>query len=343
MSSRPSARTPAGTAFQLAARLVGEHPQELARLNPGGNSRVWRLTTRGGAYALKEYYRGDGRAQARLRAEFEGLTFLWSRGVRDIPRPVVADREALVALYDFLPGVPLRPEPSDLQAVRPFAAFAARLHELSREPEALGLPPACDANLAPGDLSGQIASRLARLYAEGRQGPHGEDLGRFLDRELRPFLARLRLDPALSAPRPRAATLSPSDFGFHNALRLPDGGTAFVDFEYFGRDDPAKLIADFLLHPASALSAAQGRCFAGAMLEMFAPQADLPGRLEALFPLVAVKWSLILLNEFTFRGFERRRFAAGVDPDRPDPRPGQLAKARDMLGRARSGLQGALS
>ena len=328
-----------------AARLAGDRPVEFTRLNPGGNSRVWRLTTRGGGdFALKEYYAGDGRARARLRAEFEGLSFLWSRGVRDIPRPVAADNEALVALYDFLPGAPLRPEPSDAEAVMPFAAFAARLFDLSREPGAALLPPASDANLEPGALSGQIAARLARLDAEGRHGPFGQDLGRFLDRELRPFLARFSIAPALSAPRPQAATLSPSDFGFHNALRLPDGGTAFVDFEYFGRDDPAKLIADFLLHPAGALCAGQRRRFAGAMLEVFAGDADLPARLDALFPLVAAKWTLILLNEFTRRDRDRRRFAAaGIRPDRPDPRPGQLEKARDMLDRARGGLQGALS
>ena len=45
-------------------------------------------------------------------------------------------------------------------------------------------------------------------------------------------------------------TLSPSDFGFHNALRRPDGRVVFLDLEYFGWDDPAKMISDFLLHPA---------------------------------------------------------------------------------------------
>src|SRR4029077_9202981 len=41
-----------------------------------------------------------------------------------------------------------------------------------------------------------------------------------------------------------AVILSPSDFGFHNAL-VDGGRVGFVDFEYAGRDDPAKLIGDF--------------------------------------------------------------------------------------------------
>ncbi len=44
-------------------------------------------------------------------------------------------------------------------------------------------------------------------------------------------------------------SLVPSDFGFHNSLRRNDGSLAFVDFEYFGWDDPVKMTADILLHP----------------------------------------------------------------------------------------------
>ena len=42
--------------------------------------------------------------------------------------------------------------------------------------------------------------------------------------------------------------LSPSDFGFHNALA--QGETVrFIDFEYAGWDDPAKTVCDFFHHP----------------------------------------------------------------------------------------------
>ena len=47
--------------------------------------------------------------------------------------------------------------------------------------------------------------------------------------------------------------LSPSDFGFHNAICDVNGVYHFVDFEYFGWDDPAKMICDFILHPGMDL------------------------------------------------------------------------------------------
>ena len=50
---------------------------------------------------------------------------------------------------------------------------------------------------------------------------------------------------------------SPSDFGFHNTILEDDGDLKFLDFEYFGRDDPAKLMADFIWHPGMNLNNSQ--------------------------------------------------------------------------------------
>ena len=47
----------------------------------------------------------------------------------------------------------------------------------------------------------------------------------------------------------------------------------FVDFEYFGWDDPAKTIVDFLQHPAMDMTDAQRRAFAAGTLAVFADVA----------------------------------------------------------------------
>ena len=46
--------------------------------------------------------------------------------------------------------------------------------------------------------------------------------------------------------------LSPSDFGFHNTIKSKK--LYFIDFEYFGLDDPVKLVIDFILHPGMKLN-----------------------------------------------------------------------------------------
>ena len=54
--------------------------------------------------------------------------------------------------------------------------------------------------------------------------------------------------------KPEQRRLVPSDFGFHNALRDERGRLTFIDFEYFGWDDPVKLTADILLHPGTPVA-----------------------------------------------------------------------------------------
>ena len=111
-------------------------------------------------------------------------------------------------------------------------------------------------------------------------------------------------------------TLSPSDFGFHNTLRLANGRLVFVDFEYFGWDDPAKLIADFIHHPAVPLDPGLKHHFLRAALVLYNRDPALPGRLDLVYPLLGLKWCLIMLNEFLPDGLTRRKLAnASLDVD----------------------------
>ena len=134
-------------------------------------------------------------------------------------------------------------------------------------------------------------------------------------------------------------TLSPSDFGFHNALRQPGGGIIFLDFEYFGWDDPAKMISDFLLHPAMDFSPSAKKKFASALFGYFPEWPGLLGRVESVYPLFGLKWCAIMLNEFLPDQLRRRQFAATAPTDVPSLQAEQLGKARAMLHRIRTEYQ----
>jgi hypothetical protein len=133
-------------------------------------------------------------------------------------------------------------------------------------------------------------------------------------------------------------TLSPSDYGFHNALRRPDGRLMFLDFEYFGWDDPAKMISDFLLHPAMALSTVHKRQFLeSACADLDPSSGRLEARVLAVYPLWALKWILILLNEFVPELRRRRQFAGSGDGGH-EIRMRQLGAARRLLSHVESCL-----
>lgn len=104
----------------------------------------------------------------------------------------------------------------------------------------------------------------------------------------------------------------------------------FLDFEYFGWDDPVKMLSDFLLHPAMELTDELKRQFTAGVLRQCHRDRSLAERLVYLYPLYGLKWCLILLNEFLPEHFRRRQFAATLgDKDRVQEE--QLAKARQKL------------
>ena len=104
--------------------------------------------------------------------------------------------------------------------------------------------------------------------------------------------------------------LSPSDFGFHNSIKLKDGRIQFIDFDYFGWDDPVKLTADFIWHPAMNLNKGLKDRWQKAMLEIFKDDKSFEDRLKAALPLYGLRWALIVLNEF-LPEFKDRRKEAG--------------------------------
>lgn len=311
----------------LAARLAGEAVSAPEPVRGGGNNRLYRVAGASRDFALKHYPADPADARARYEREFGGLRFLWEQGVRCIPPPLALEPEAGVALYGWIDGTPvLGPSTDDIGEL---AGFAGRLHGLRGAPGAESLPAAREAVLSSAELHAQIGTRLQRLA--GPAGTHVE-LAALL-RDIAAEAAR-RHDGSGNGVVPRELqTLSPSDFGFHNALRTPEG-LAFVDFEYFGWDDPVKLVADVLWHPGMALEEAPRQKFFRRAAEVYGVDADFLPRFERDAPLYGLRWALIVLNEF-LPGIWERRVAAGQPGDRAAALERQLAKAAALLDRVR--------
>lgn len=88
--------------------------------------------------------------------------------------------------------------------------------------------------------------------------------------------------------------ISPSDFGFHNALRT-NTGPVFFDFEFSGWDDPAKTIIDFFLQPSVPVS----NIYFDRVREGFTLQSSndkIMDRIACLHLVLRTKWLCIILN-----------------------------------------------
>ena len=218
-------------------------------------------------------------------------------------------------------------------------AFATKLHALRRAEGVETLVRASEACLSAAEVLVQVDRRLARFRDVAEKEP---SLAEFLHREFLPQRRRVEnwvrggyglqgwdFDRSLDAG---LMTLSPSDFGFHNALRRPDGSIAFIDFEYFGWDDPVKLIADFLQHPGMSLSPKCAHAFRQAMLRLYGEDETIAERLRLTEPLYTLRWCMILLNEFLPERWQARTFAV-QHGDRRQITQVQLSKARCQLAR----------
>jgi thiamine kinase-like enzyme len=124
-------------------------------------------------------------------------------------------------------------------------------------------------------------------------------------------------------------TLSPSDHGFHNALRTTDG-LRFIDFEYAGWDDPAKMIADALHQPSVPIPPTWRTHFVSRALQHW-HSADLVfERIILVEPLVCLNWVLLMLNVF-LSDVRRRRESASFGPVTADVMKTKLAAASEKL------------
>jgi fructosamine-3-kinase len=319
----------------VARRLAGAGA-EIRPLQSGGrNSRIYRVDSDGVTYALKQYPSKEFDPRDRLATEVGALRLMAQAELATVPRVIAVDRERGYALLSWLEGaVPDQLTDGDINAA---VSFLGAIHALRTTQWAGQQPAAAEACLSGTEIGRQLSARRARLQSIAAENL---ELADFLDKTFDPAHRRLldeaqerlvaeRLDFAADLPQERRS-LVPSDFGFHNSLRHPDGSLAFVDFEYFGWDDPVKMTADILLHPGHQLSASHRRQFRQSAIAVYGADADFAPRIGALLPLFGLRWTLILLNEFLPERWQNRLLAGTVESwDTAKTR--QLTRARDFL------------
>jgi hypothetical protein len=326
-------------AAAVAQILLKGPVDAIDQIRGGRNSRVYRVCRGGECFAVKHYPPPDHDSRDRLKTEFEALLFMERHGINAVPRPLAIDPEHRYALLSWIDGDAIEvAAESDIDLA---AGFLAALHGLVRVADSEGQPLGAEACLSGADIVAQLGRRLARLgCVAGAEPGLAELLDRIADFLFSTVLPKITADYrllGLSFARPvptGSRSLCPSDFGFHNALRGAAGLT-FVDFEYFGWDDPVKLTCDFLLHPGMRLSSGLKQRFLQATLRIYGTDPTFAARLRMLYPLFAVRWCLILLNEFLPERWAYR-LHAGETPDWQKAKERQLALASELLAWAQS-------
>lgn len=330
--------------LNVISAAMGKPIAELSPMARGGNSLVFRgLGEDGARFLVKQYLSPTADGRSRLEVESGALELFATHGISQTPRLIARIPEHDIGVHEYLEGEAADPHAvsdADIDAV---LNFLLRLEQLGRAlPEDAALP-AAEACFSLGELGGNLSRRLDALLSISEEGPLFRDLRLFLQARLLPALEGLRAwaEVELSMLGRGAGTilpreeriLSPSDVGLHNAIRRDDGTLAFVDFDYFGWDDPAKTGADFLLHPGMTLRETAKERFVTGLCQGLERHPLLEKRLPVAYALHAVKWCLILLNVFVPANAVRTRLAEKTAP-RDELQSLRLMKAARMLDKA---------
>jgi hypothetical protein len=303
----------------------------------GGNNRTYKIKTDDGIFIAKQYFRNESDTRDRLAAEFAFLSYSEKAAPGLTPRPLARDSHSGVALYEFIDGQPFRAGEITAEHVDIAADFYCALNAPHARSLAV-LPTASEACFSIREHLELIEGRLNRLLAIELQGddhlvrPFFEELSTcwsVLAREVQTHAADAGLD--LSAPLAMAQRcISPSDFGFHNALRENTGAIRFLDFEYAGWDDPAKMAGDFLAQLAVPVPGNLFERFLEKTMSPFPDGKSLIVRAGLLRPVYQIKWCCIALNVFLPVHLARRKFAnPGLDTIAL--KRAQISKAKNLL------------
>lgn len=322
----------------LSTAGTGGVLKSIAPLSAGGNNRSYRIQSSAGEFVVKRYFQHAGDDRDRMGNEFAFLTYAAIAAPGIAPKALSCDPDAALALYEYIPGQPVKAGEITRNHVEAAAGFFKALNDPKCRPQAR-LSSASEACFSIDAHLRLIDQRLEKLSMLDRRVPEDSDARDLVDSIIKRWATikhaihagtdTAGINDATDLP-PEQRCISPSDFGFHNALKLADGKIKFLDFEYAGWDDPAKMAGDFFAQLAVPVPGEYFNEFVSLCLDSFPDSQKLIERARLLRPAYQVKWCCIALNVFLPVNLARRKFANPNIDERALKRE-QLTKATQLF------------
>tara|TARA_Y100000310_G_scaffold329947_1_gene400702 strand:- start:28463 stop:29491 length:1029 start_codon:yes stop_codon:yes gene_type:complete len=279
-------------------------------LNHQGNNRLFKVSLPGKDYLLKKYSPLHMDGWPRGKSEFGAMSHLWERDFREIPQPIGFWEGDNVGVYSFEEGDIIDAKSVCEKDILAAGDFLLKLHKLPGKDKKL-FGPASSACLSFGGYLDTIKSRFSKFSDYVPEGKYGFRARQFIDERVIPALSDLenwliressKMNVDIEKVLPiEKQVLTPIDFGFHNILKQEgDGGVKdrykFIDFEYFGRDDPIRQVLEFIHHGNSKNI---GKNLKGKFIDYYKENSGIENFDERAYladPLVRMTWAIICLH-----------------------------------------------
>jgi hypothetical protein len=299
---------------------LGASTQSVTVLRGGMNSRVFSCAGADKTFLMKGYQPIEGAQRDRFVAEAQFLEYANQVANSYVPNLLSVDDERRCIVMEYLVGEAYAegsmPRKSDIDDAVRFFSLLNQDHG-----QAVGLikMDAADGFLKISEHLENIRERLnemstshlpLKLQSRAKQTIQLlrsafiplEDLTR------QSLLNGLIVDALPTNKR----CVSPSDFGFHNAIKT-NQGVKFFDFEFGGWDDPAKAIVDFTLQPKVPTGQYNFPLLKALRLR---EQGIVLPRAKVLKPILKLKWACIIAGFLRPLRYKRLlNSISGVDPE----------------------------
>ena len=238
------------------ARALGSNDTRVIALKGGMNSRVFSCAVADKRFVIKGYQPLEAGQRDRFVAEKQFLLYANVAASEYVPQVLQVDDHRRCIVMEYLEGDAYAegssPQRQDIDAA---VRFFSLLNEDPLQAAAQITMDAAEGFLKISAHLENVRERLQQMSIEHlplSAQPKAEKVIRLLQERFGPVeegmnnaLDAGQVEDALPADK---HCVSPSDFGFHNAIRTTKG-VMFFDFEFGGWDDPAKAAVDFMLQP----------------------------------------------------------------------------------------------
>jgi len=303
------------TIKKIVEKEIGTPLTNVQEINAGLNNRLFKVVTSEEKY-LAKLYRKD--ANIMLKREFDALKYLKSQDIKNVPTAYFKDDKHNFAVYSFEEGKVKNPSQATRKDLNEMAYFIACIHKLQPKEIRKKFLAANFACFSINDYLKNIYFRLDKfsVYAKSKNIPtiinklKKEGITTRVEDLVQNVLAGITDDTLTKKLSIGNERLSPVDFGVHNILFKKDGSLCFIDFEYFGRDDPVRAVADFLMHDRSLdIKLELKKYFQSRYLEYIGADRKYRKRLELVKKIIDIEWLAIYLYSMTPDKIKIRKFS----------------------------------
>ncbi len=280
-------------------------PVHLERAAGGINSSVYKIITADErSYALKIYpeiKRGD---RNRMKSECNFYTFLDKIQCDATPKIILKNDKNHWCLLSWIEGQKIRKlNPAQIKNI---AEFISKINKYKHHRHARCLGFASEPCISINTFSNGIINKFNSTLNSHINSDESQCTAKWLKQTLKPILEiqiqNLRGKHSLEhwTNDDIGTWISPSDVGIHNTICNHDK-LYFLDFEYAGKDDLSKLVADWTLQPNAPLHKSQEELLISHVRRLTCEDKylnpDWTQRLQDIKPIIHLKWCMILLKK----------------------------------------------